>query len=112
MWAAAGALGAAAGPALGGLLTQTISWQAIFIVQVPLAIAALLAVPADAAARRRRCRRPPPTARTSPPTSPWACCRRRSTAALFLVVLLLINGWGHTPLTAAAVVTVMPMARR
>ena len=32
------------------------------------------------------------------------------TAALFLVVLLLINGWGHTPLAAAAVVTVMPLA--
>jgi len=32
------------------------------------------------------------------------------TAALFLVVLLLINGWGHSPLSAAAVVTVMPLA--
>jgi len=32
------------------------------------------------------------------------------TAALFLVVLLLINGWGHSPLAAAAVVTVMPLA--
>ena len=32
------------------------------------------------------------------------------TAALFLVVLLLINGWRHSPLAAAAVVTVMPLA--
>ena len=38
----AGALGAACGPALGGLLTQLISWDAIFFVQVP---AILLALP-------------------------------------------------------------------
>src|SRR5205823_3497130 len=38
VWAAAGAFGAAAGPAVGGALTETISWQAIFLVQVPLAL--------------------------------------------------------------------------
>jgi hypothetical protein len=32
------------------------------------------------------------------------------TAALFLVVLLLINGWGHSPIEAAAIVSVMPLA--
>src|ERR671936_275692 len=42
-WAALGAVGAATGPPLGGLLTD-ISWHWIFIVNVPLAIAALLAV--------------------------------------------------------------------
>jgi EmrB/QacA subfamily drug resistance transporter len=38
-WAAIGAVGAAAGPPLGGLLTQ-LSWHWIFIVNVPLAVAA------------------------------------------------------------------------
>jgi MFS family permease len=34
-WELAGALGLAAGPALGGLLTQLIDWRAIFVAQVP-----------------------------------------------------------------------------
>lgn len=40
-WAAIGAVGAAAGPPLGGLLTQ-LSWHWIFIVNVPLALAAAI----------------------------------------------------------------------
>jgi EmrB/QacA subfamily drug resistance transporter len=40
-WAALGAVGAAAGPPLGGLLT-TLSWHWIFIVNVPLALGAAL----------------------------------------------------------------------
>jgi hypothetical protein len=42
-WAALGAVGAAAGPPLGGLLTD-LSWHWIFIVNVPLAFAALFAL--------------------------------------------------------------------
>jgi EmrB/QacA subfamily drug resistance transporter len=42
-WAALGAVGAAAGPPLGGLLTD-ISWHWIFILNVPLAFAALFAL--------------------------------------------------------------------
>jgi EmrB/QacA subfamily drug resistance transporter len=50
-WAALGAVGAAAGPPLGGLLTE-ISWHWIFIVNVPLAlIAAVVAVRALAEIR-------------------------------------------------------------
>ena len=41
-WAAIGAVGAASGPPLGGLLTQ-LSWHWIFIVNVPLALVALIA---------------------------------------------------------------------
>src|SRR3954470_14259258 len=40
VWAAAGAAGAAVGPALGGLLTELVSWQSIFLVQVPMALLA------------------------------------------------------------------------
>ncbi len=47
-WVAAGVLGTAVGPVVGGLLTQAISWQAIFVVQVPFAV---LAVPAALAVR-------------------------------------------------------------
>src|SRR3954453_2696826 len=42
-WATAGAIGAALGPAAGGLLTELVSWQSIFLVQVPAAI--LVAIP-------------------------------------------------------------------
>src|SRR5215469_2562505 len=41
-WAALGAVGAASGPPLGGLLTQ-VSWHWIFIINVPLAAIALAA---------------------------------------------------------------------
>ena len=52
VWVAAGVLGAALGPAAGGVLTQLLGWESIFLVQVPLALALLLAV-------RARCPRAP-----------------------------------------------------
>ena len=76
VWAASGALGAALGPGVGGLLTELVSWQSIFLVQVPAAIAcavvlapAAIAEGSRRAGRRRRCA--PPGARTWPRTLPW-----------------------------------------
>jgi EmrB/QacA subfamily drug resistance transporter len=40
MWAGVGALTSAAGPVLGGWLVDHVSWRAIFLLNVPLAIAA------------------------------------------------------------------------
>ena len=40
IWAGTGALTAAAGPVLGGWLVDQVSWRAIFLLNVPLAIAA------------------------------------------------------------------------
>jgi MFS transporter, DHA2 family, methylenomycin A resistance protein len=40
-WASAGALGVALGPVLGGLLVQAFGWRSIFIVNVPVGLAAL-----------------------------------------------------------------------
>jgi MFS family permease len=55
LWAAAGVLGAAVGPALGGFLTEAFSWQAMFALQAPVALLGLAgarggASPADPAA--------------------------------------------------------------
>ena len=41
LWAAAGVLGGAVGPAAGGFLTEAFSWQAMFALQAPVALLAL-----------------------------------------------------------------------
>jgi len=57
VWGATGSSGMVLGSLLGGVLTQTMGWEAVFYVNVPLAlgvgILALLVVPADAPAERR-----------------------------------------------------------
>jgi MFS family permease len=114
IWASAGATGAALGPAVGGILTELVSWQSIFLIQVPVALAA--AVPILAVARHeaatgilqtelRRTGRPHMAANIA-----LAMFSAAIAAALFLLVLLLIEGWRLTPIGAAIVVTAMPLA--
>jgi predicted MFS family arabinose efflux permease len=114
VWATAGATGAALGPALGGILTQLVSWQSIFLVQVPIALAA--AVPILTVARHEMSTRviEPELRRTGRPHL-WAnvalaMVSASIAAALFLLVLLLIEGWRLSPIGAAIVVSVMPLA--
>lgn len=113
IWAGAGATGAALGPAVGGALTELVSWQSIFLIQVPIALAA--AVPILAVARHeaatgiiatevRRTGRPHLLANVA-----LAMVSAAIAAALFLLVLLLIEGWRLTPIAAALVVTAMPV---
>ena len=113
IWASAGATGAALGPAVGGLLTELVSWQSIFLVQVPIALAA--AVPILAVARHeaatgiigselRQAGRPHLLANLA-----LALVSAAIAAALFLLVLLLIEGWRMSPIAAALVVSVMPL---
>jgi EmrB/QacA subfamily drug resistance transporter len=45
VWSAVGGFGAAAGLLLGGILTDTVGWQWIFFVNVPVGVAALAATP-------------------------------------------------------------------
>jgi MFS family permease len=114
VWATAGATGAALGPALGGILTQLVSWQSIFLVQVPVALAA--AAPILTVARHEMSTRviEPELRRTGRPHL-WAnvalaMVSASIAAALFLLVLLLIEGWRLSPIGAAIVVSVMPLA--
>ena len=114
VWATAGAIGAALGPAAGGLLTELVSWQSIFLVQVPAAIA--VAIPVLRVARResteatrrdelREAGRPHLAANLA-----LGLVSAALAAALFLIVLLLIEGWRHSPIVAALAVSVMPIA--
>jgi MFS family permease len=114
VWAAAGATGAALGPAIGGILTELVSWQSIFLIQVPVALVA--AAPILAVARHEAATGiiEPELRRTGRPHL-WAnlalaMVSAAIAAALFLLVLLLIEGWGLSPIGAAIVVSVMPLA--
>jgi MFS family permease len=106
VWAFAGILGAACGPAAGGILTQLFGWESIFVVQAPLLLLTLAAL---------RGVRYTPTLRPleRPHLGANAALLLVSgalVAALFLLVILLINGWRLEPLAAGAVVTVMPIS--
>ena len=109
-WAAAGAAGAALGPGVGGLLTELVSWQSIFFVQLPIAIAVAAVVGRAESGPRvrvpvaRRLLRPHLAANAA-----LGLISAALAAALFLVVLLLIEGWRLTPIAAAAAVTALPV---
>lgn len=123
-WSAAAAIGAAVGPAAGGVLTQLFDWRAIFIAQAPFA--ALAAIVVWQIARTEPAHPgfadPVPTdARTEGTAlagSAVAAIRANLAlmllsagliGALFLSTLLLINVWGLTPIAAAAVLLVLPL---
>ncbi len=113
-WARAGAIGAALGPGIGGLLTELISWESIFLIQVPAAIVlAVWLLPAAkgermAGAIRSELR---PTGRPHlAANAALALVAAALAAALFLVVLLMIEGWRLSPIAAAAAVSAMPLA--
>jgi hypothetical protein len=117
LWTTAAVFGTAAGPALGGALTQAFDWRAIFLAQIPLALAAAAASLAAGAARRAPVTAPLQDARSliAPAGGAGALVALAGlsaalTAVLFLLVLLLVSGWSLEPLTAAAVVSVLPAA--
>ncbi|MDX6630328.1 MAG: hypothetical protein QOH00_2574, partial [Gaiellales bacterium] len=106
VWAAAGVAGAALGPAVGGLLTQLISRQSIFVAQVPLALIPAFVVFGRAA--------PVVAARAGLPhlaaNLALGLLSAGLAAVLFLLVLLLVEGWGRSPAGAALTVSVVPIA--
>ncbi len=109
LWAAAGTAGVAAGPALGGVLTELFSWRAIFVAQVPVAVAALVAL----AHPRLRGRRPAAVAAPRLAVGAAAALALAFAAlvgALFLAVLLVVIVLGYGPLAGALVVSALPLA--
>jgi hypothetical protein len=131
LWSTAAVVGFAAGPALGGLLTQLFDWRAIFVAQVPVALAgATASVLPGVAAHGAAGDAPlgeagaPGAARDAPlgeagapgprrglgPPAALALLSAALTAVLFLLVLLLVAGWNEEPLAAAVAVSVLPAA--
>lgn len=107
LWIAAAVFGSAAGPAIGGVLTDALDWRAIFVAQAPIALAAAVAcwslripaagAPASAPLRWR-------------PAIALGAISAALTAVLFLLVLELVAGWSVDPLEAALAVSVLPVA--
>jgi MFS family permease len=106
IWIRAGIAGAALGPAAGGILTQLLGWESIFIVQAPAVLLGLLVL-----RRVRGVVQPEPVERPNlAANSALLLISGALVAALFLLVILLINGWRLDPLPAGFVVTLMPVA--
>ncbi len=112
IWGVAGVTGVALGPAIGGLLTEAISWQSIFIFQVPVALVVLVVLAISPSPDPRV-----PEPRVAGDARPHIAANlalllisAALTAALFLLVLLLIEGWLKQPAAAGLTVTVMPIA--
>ena len=106
IWVTAGVLGAAVGPAVGGVLTETVGWEWIFLLQAPLALVPLAAVRGIVARPL-----PEPVGRPNAAANLGLLFLSGGlVAALFLIVLLLVDGWGMSPALAGLVVTVMPAA--
>ncbi|MEX2194960.1 MAG: MFS transporter [Thermoleophilaceae bacterium] len=115
LWSLAAIGGAAAGPALGGALTQALDWRAIFLVQVPIALAAAVAALRGPAAHvvpagdeLASAPAPAPGRRTRAAAA-LALVSAALTAVLFLLVLVLVAGWSLDPLAGAAAVTILPV---
>jgi MFS family permease len=106
VWIRAGIAGAALGPAAGGILTQLLGWESIFIVQAPFVLVGLLVL-----RRVRGVVVPEPVERPNlVANSALLLISGALVAALFLLVILLINGWRLNPLPAGIVVSLMPLA--
>jgi MFS family permease len=105
-WSYAATVGLAVGPALGGLLTEAFDWRSIFLIQAPIAVAAL-AVAISPAARTTAT----VPARGRPAVWPNLGLLFLSgglVGALFLSVLLVIEVWRFSPIAGAAVVSALP----
>jgi MFS family permease len=110
VWTMAATLGAALGPALGGVLTQAFDWRAIFVVQAPVAGAALLATVGSHVAAILEEGWMPPLRRAMPANLGLALVSGALVGALFLGVLLVIEVFGYSPIEGAAIVSAIPAA--
>ena len=103
IWGASISVSAAVGPLLGGALTEGLGWQSIFLINVPIGIAAVFLTITKLAESRN-----PEGKRID-----WIGTIT-FTAALFLLVLGLIrgnaDGWGSAPIVAMFIASIVLLA--
>ncbi len=111
-WILAGTLGAAVGPALGGVLTQLADWRAIFAFQAPVAASALVATFDHRVRALQRGGTPGSGAARGSAAAGIALALifAALVGALFLAVLLVITVWKRQPVAGALIVSVLPLA--
>ncbi|MPY95938.1 MAG: MFS transporter [Acidimicrobiia bacterium] len=124
LWGLAATIGAAVGPALGGVLTQLLSWRSIFLLQAPVAAVALLAtarsVPAvlptvEPADGRASSASAGPGGEAGGRWSKLAAdvgflfVFGAMVGALFLSVLLVVVAWRYSPIAGAGLVSALPL---
>lgn len=110
LWASAGTLGAAFGPAVGGILTEALGWRAIFVAQAPVAGLALASLLEPHVRRLRPAvgfSRPP---HLVAPSLGLLLVFGALVGALFLGVILIVTVWQLSPIVGALVVSVLPAA--
>ncbi len=119
LWTSAAVLGAAAGPALGGVLTELFDWRAIFLVQAPVGALSAAAFLGSRGAPLVAESPSPASREASPPVLQpiqlgpavaLALVSAALSAVLFLLVLLLVSGWSLSAFEAALVVAIVPVA--
>ena len=110
VWTATGTFGAAVGPALGGVLTQLADWRAIFIVQAPVAAAALVATFDRRTHELPREEQAPRRSGSFVANAGLAFVFGGLVGALFLSVLLVITVWERRPIAGALIVSALPAA--
>jgi MFS family permease len=106
-WHLAAVVGFAAGPALGGALTQALDWRAIFLAQAPIALAGAIAAWRAPSVQFVRLSG---TKSSLDRVVALALVSASLVGVLFLLVLLFITGWSISPLAAAAAVSVLPLS--
>jgi MFS family permease len=109
VWTLAAGVGVAAGPALGGVLTEVFDWRAIFLVQVPVAAFGLLAWRGVDQGDVKDQGEPAQTGALLADAG-IGLLFGALVGALFLSVLLLIPGWGYSPIRGALIVSALPLA--
>ncbi|MFC7620229.1 MFS transporter [Microlunatus sp. GCM10028923] len=89
-WSAVGAVGASLGPVIGGPLTQWLDWPAVFLITVPVGLAAMIV-----AARALPTAQPVPTGPGR--SAGWSILRLRQVSSGNLIMLLLGLGFLASP---------------
>ncbi|MFF2774396.1 DHA2 family efflux MFS transporter permease subunit [Streptomyces sp. NPDC058052] len=99
LWSAAGALAAAAGPALGGLVVDVLDWRALFCLNLPVGLAVLVAGRTLVAGEARAGR--------GPDLAGGVLLALGVGAAVYALTQGPDHGWASVHVLAAACVTVL-----